>query len=435
MTELVKSRVKAAPAWPEAARLLASWLATRERIDRLMETAAPGLTGAERARFQHLVFGVVRHALRLETALQRIMAHPPRFVTRAALYLAGYELMEGTGEKAKIVHHAVEQTKSLASPAEARLVNAVARKLADVLQSQAEPPVFSPAESLAEFYSHPAWLVRRWLALFGAESTHALLAWNQNPAPVFARWRPSVPAPDWFKATPWPGFFELPSGRWADVEPLLRSGHVYLQDPATRIPIGLLAPKPGEAVLDVCAAPGGKSLQMADAMVEKGEKGAGGLVVSLDLPGGRIDRLRENLALARGVRTEIVTGDLRRITAGSLGERGLPIAYAGVLADVPCSNTGVMRHRIDVKWRLQEGDFRKHARQQLEILFAASRFVAPGGRLVYSTCSVDSEENSKVVEAFLKKVPGGFELEESRVSSPWADGHDGGGAFLLRRVS
>ena len=434
MADLVKSRVASPLAWPEAARLLAQWLATRERIDRLMEAAAPGLEGAERARFQHLVFGVVRHALRLETALQRIVAHPPRFVTRAALFLAGFELIEGTAETAKIVHHAVEQTKTLASPAEARLVNAAARKMAEMLRTQPEPPLFSPADSLAEFYSHPAWLVRRWLALFGAESTHALLAWNQRPAPVFARWRPEgshpAPAPDWLKATPWPGFFEVPSGRWADVGPLLRSGQVYLQDPATRIPIELLAPKPGKAVLDVCAAPGGKSLQISDAMA-----GGGGLVVSLDLPGGRIGRLKENLAFVRGVRTEIVAGDLGRDLARSFKERGLPPEYPAVLADVPCSNTGVMRHRIDVKWRLQEGDFRKHARQQLEILSAASRFVAPGGRLVYSTCSIDPEENLKVAEAFLKKAPGDFALEDSRISYPWVDGHDGGGAFLLHRLS
>jgi 16S rRNA (cytosine967-C5)-methyltransferase len=450
MADVVKSRVAGPSAWAEAARLLARWLATRERVDRLMEAAAPGLDGAERARLQHLVFGVVRHALRLETALQRVVAHPPRFVTRAVLFVAGFELIEQTGETAKIVHHAVEQAKSLASPAEARLVNAVARKLAETLRNQAEPPAYSPAEALAEFYSHPAWLVRRWLALFGAESTRALLAWNQRPAPVFARWRPSgtpsAPVPDWLKATPWPGFFEVPSGRWADVGPLLQSGRVYLQDPAARIPIELLAPKPGEAALDACAAPGGKSLQIADSMAETrqipptdeiGETaaGGGGLVVSVDLPGGRIDRLRENLSLARGVRTEIVTGDLRRELIRSLGERGLPREYPAVLADVPCSNTGVMRHRIDVKWRLQEGDFRKHARQQLEILAAAARLVAPGGRLVYSTCSIDPEENIKVVEAFLKKAPGKFELVTAREFFPWVNGHDGGGAYLLRRQS
>ena len=92
-----------------------------------------------------------------------------------------------------------------------------------------------------------------------------------------------------------------------------------------------------------------------------------------------------------------------------------------------------MRHRIDVKWRLQSGDFQRHALQQRVLLEAAAHLVAPGGRLVYSTCSIDPEENEQVVAAFLKKSGGDFALEEQRLFLPWIDGHDGGGAFRLRR--
>jgi 16S rRNA (cytosine967-C5)-methyltransferase len=105
-----------------------------------------------------------------------------------------------------------------------------------------------------------------------------------------------------------------------------------------------------------------------------------------------------------------------------------------VLLDVPCSNTGVMRHRVDVKWRLQAGDFKKHPQQQLSMLHAAARLVAPRGRLVYSTCSIDAEENEHVVRAFIASKAGGpFTLERSTLSYPWSDGHDGAGAFLLKR--
>ena len=98
----------------------------------------------------------------------------------------------------------------------------------------------------------------------------------------------------------------------------------------------------------------------------------------------------------------------------NLREHRLPEAYDAVLLDVPCSNTGVMRHRVDVKWRLQPGDFKKHPQQQLSMLHAAARFVAPGGRLVYSTCSIDAEENEHVVRAFLASKAGGpFKLERS----------------------
>jgi 16S rRNA (cytosine967-C5)-methyltransferase len=146
------------------------------------------------------VFGVVRHFGRLEAALGRLVSHPPRFPTRAVLLMAGYELIEaadapaGEGLVAKIVHHAVEQTKAVASPAEVGLVNAVVRKLALAL-AVPPPPKVAPAEVLAEYFSHPDWLVKRWLVDFGADATRKLLEWNQRPATVYARWRPAVAEP------------------------------------------------------------------------------------------------------------------------------------------------------------------------------------------------------------------------------------------------
>ncbi len=436
-------------AWPSAINLLARWLDRRERIDELIDSLPPGLSGAERARCQHLVFGVVRHFGRLDAALGRLIAHPPRFTTRAVLLMAGYELIEAAGTPAadglvaKIVHHAVEQTKAVASKSEAGLVNAVVRKLAGVLAAP-PPSKVASAEVLGEYFSHPDWLVRRWLVDFGAEGTRQLLEWNQQPATVYARWRPAAAAPvaggpeagaagdpagrpDFLKPTPWAGFYEVPSGRWSQVEPLLKSGKIYLQDPGTRLAVELLAPQPGETVLDACAAPGGKSLLMADLMQT-------GKVVALDLPGPRIARLKENLSRAHGVEVALVQADLLENPAAILHEHGLPDTFSAVLIDVPCSNTGVMRHRADVKWRLDPRDLGKHARQQLALLHAAARLVAPGGRLVYATCSVDPEENERVIKAFFDSRAGGpFKLETKVASLPWEAGHDGAAAFLLRK--
>lgn len=420
-------------AWPAAARLIARWLERSERLDTLLDTLPPELHGAERARCQHLVFGVVRHFGRLEVALARLVAHPPRFATRGVLFVAGFELLDAAGEAAadgrvaKIVHHAVEQTKTLASPAEARLVNAVVRKLAAALASPAPPAAAEPAQ-LAEFFSHPEWLVRAWLAQFGAEATRELLEWNQQPATVYARWRVAAePPPSFLKPTKWPGFFEVESGHWGEVEPLLKTGKLYLQDPGTRLAVELLAPQPGESVLDLCAAPGGKSLLIADAIKS-------GRLVAMDLPGPRIGRLKENLARVSGVDVALVQADVLEGAASALREHKLPGSFAAVLIDVPCSNTGVMRHRADVKWRLQAGDFKKHPRQQLALLHAAARLVAPGGRLVYSTCSIDTEENERVVAGFFNSRAGGpFKLEASTLCFPWVTGHDGGAAFRLRR--
>ena len=348
--------------------------------------------------------------------------------------MAGFELIEAQGSAdtaglvAKIVHHAVEQTKAVASKPEAGLVNAVVRKLATVLAAP-PPPKLAPAETLAEYFSHPDWLVKRWLVDFGAAHTRQLLEWNQQPATVYARWRglAGEAVPDFLKPTQWNGFYEVSSGHWPQVEPLLKSGAIYLQDPATRLAVELLAPQPGETVLDGCAAPGGKSLLMADLM-------GTGKVVAMDLPGPRIPRLKDNLSRARGVDVALVQGDLLENPAATLAEHKLPDTFTAVLIDVPCSNTGVMRHRADVKWRLEPRDFDKHGRQQLALLHAAARLVAPGGRLVYSTCSLDPEENERVVKAFFDSRAGGpFKLAGSVISQPWVTGHDGGAAYLLRK--
>lgn len=420
--------------WPAAVRLIARWLDRRERVDALLDTLPANLAGSDRARCQHLVLGVMRHFGRIDAALLAcFVGRPPRLVTRAILFVAGFELIEaagaapGEGRVAKIVHHAVEQAKALASPAEARLVNAVVRKMAP-LATQAPPVPDAPPEALAEYFSHPAWLVRSWLAQFGPADTRALLEWNQSPAVVHARWRaPELPVPAFLKPTPWPGYFEVESGRWSELEPLLKAGNVYLQDPSTRVPVELLAPSAGESVIDLCAAPGGKALLIADAMTA-------GRLVAVDLPSARIDRLKENLSRTGGVEPALVQGDVLGDLPALLREHKLPAIYDAVLIDVPCSNTGVMRHRVDVKWRLQAGDFKKHPRQQRAMLGVAAGLVRPGGRLVYSTCSIDTEENEQVIREFLaSRAGGGFTLEQSVLSYPWTVRHDGGGAFLLRR--
>lgn len=413
--------------------MLVGWLDDRERTDSLLETFPAELGRTERARCQNLLYGAVRHLGRIEAHFRPMLHKEPRSRVHAVLLLAGYELIEGGGDGhvAKVVHHAVEQTKALASPSEAKLVNAVVRKLAEGLAAETAPGKLAPAKRLAEYYSHPEWLVSRWLAHFGAVNTRALLEWNLAPAPMYARWRltergPSAEESQALAPTNWEGFFEVKSGHWPEIEGMLADGRVFVQDPSTRHAIGLLDPRRGEAVLDLCAAPGGKSLAIADRMRE-------GTLLAVDLPGPRQNRLEENLAKApAGVRASRVGADLRTAWRELASRR--PEGFAAVLLDVPCSNTGVMRHRVDVKWRLEPFDFSKHGRQQQSLLEAAARLVAKGGRLVYSTCSVDAEENESVVNTFLADQQGRFELAESRLSRPWSDGHDGAGAFLLRRV-
>lgn len=414
--------------WEAAVGLTERWLARSERVDALLEGLPTGLAGQERARAQQLFYGVVRWSSRIESALAGLMARPPRTKVRAVLMVAGFELLEGGSElTAKVIHHAVEKAKTVCSAKEAGLVNAVARKLALRLAEK-------PADMATEL-AHPEWLVARWTQQFGAATTRQLLEWNQQPAPVYARWRIEAPVPEFLAPTQWPGFFEVKAGKWDEVRRLVGEGALYVQDPSTRLCIGLLAPQPGETILDACAAPGGKSLFIADLMKS-------GKVVALDEPAApgktdiRLVRLKENLSRApAGVEVALVEADLRKVNTVFYRNLNLPEEYDAVLLDAPCSNTGVMRHRIDVKWRLQDGDFARHAEQQLELLHAAARLVRPGGRLVYSTCSVDGQENEQVVKAFFDSRAGGpFKLEKSVQACPWKDGHDGAGAFLLRKA-
>jgi 16S rRNA (cytosine967-C5)-methyltransferase len=413
--------------WEAAVGLAERWLARSERVDTLLEGLPSALAGQERARAQQLFYGVVRWSSRLEAALNGLMARPPRTKVRAVLMVAGFELLEAPAAAAKIIHHAVEKAKTVCSAKEAGLVNAVARKLATRLTEK-------PTDLATEF-AHPEWLVARWTQQFGAATTRKLLEWNQQPAPVYVRWRTDAAVPEFLAPTKWPGFYEVKAGKW-EIRRLANDASLYVQDPSTRLCIGLLAPQPGETILDACAAPGGKSLFIADTMKS-------GKVVSLDEPGepGKVDirlvRLRENLARApAGVDVALVEADLRKVNTVFYRNLNLPESYDAVLLDAPCSNTGVMRHRIDVKWRLQDGDFARHAEQQLELLHACARLVRPGGRLVYSTCSVDAQENDQVIKAFFDSRAGSpFKLEKQVVAYPWTDGHDGAGAFLLKKNS
>jgi len=420
--------------WVEAVSLVQRWLERGERADELLEQAAPGLDAMGRARVQNLLWGVLRNHIRVARLLEKRLAHPPRELVLAILHVAGFEMIEahGTpdaaGTYAKIVHHAVDQAKSLVSRPEERMINAVLRRLSEDIAAQTVPPVLAQSHVLASYYSHPEWLVKRWQALFGSKPTRSLLDWNQSPATVFLRRRPSFTGelPAALKATQWPDFYAVEPGHWREVSPLVQEGFFYAQDPSTRLSIDLLNPQPGEWVLDLCAAPGGKSLACADRMGK-------GHLIAVDLPSERLGRLRENLGRVHGVETRLIEADLQANLSLALQEAKLPAGYPAVMLDAPCSNTGVMRHRVDVKDRIEESDMPKHATQQLRLLRAASKHVLPGGRLVYSTCSIDPEENEQVVDAFLKDAPA-FKLEDERLGRPWDHGHDGAGAFLLRRA-
>jgi 16S rRNA (cytosine967-C5)-methyltransferase len=328
----------------------------------------------------------------------------------------------------KIIHHAVEQSKRLVNRFEQGFLNAVLRKLPEALAR------IDRETSPAAHFSHPEWLVTRWKREF-PDNYAELLEWNQSTPESYLKLytRPGESSME-LVATQWDQFYRLDrAASWKDVvHPLLNRGDAYIKDPSTRLAPALLAPRAGERVLDLCAAPGGKAFDLAHAM------GMKGTLVAVDLPGPRIARLQSNLESLQSdtLHCHVLESDLLELGNSQLEQAALPCRYDAVMLDAPCSNTGVIQRRTDVKWRLRDGDIEDCARLQKSLLAKAAEFVDAGGRLVYSTCSIEAAENREVVDAFLASEPGrSFELVDESISLPWETGHDGAGAFLLKRVS
>ena len=200
-------------------------------------------------------------------------------------------------------------------------------------------------------------------------------------------------------------------------------GHCYIQDPSTAIACQILSPRPGERILDACAAPGGKTGYIAQLM-KTGEQSSHAIAIQ-----ARLQILKENMArLGVGI-VHIFEHDWTRghVPAGLLQWRH---SIASLL-DAPCSNTGVMRRRVDVRWRLQPGDFPAMQQRQLEMLRALIPLLEPHGELVYSTCSLEPEENEQVVRRCSDGPPDLRPMEEKR-SLPFRDGFDG--AFAAKFI-
>ncbi len=412
-------------------------------FDAALTAAVPRLADPDRRLVHELAAGVLRHQSELDAVLSPLVPRGWKAVAPAlqdVLRLGAFQL---TRLDRVPVHAAVSTTVELAREASgvraSGFVNAVLRKVSAgpglFTETALDSADIAGAEDLAARYSHPEWLVARWLERFGADDTARLLAWN-NRVPTLAlqparqdiealeqRWREAG-----VKVSPAPFGAGLVTDRTRPDElPGFVEGAFYVQDPAQALVAWFADFTPGATVLDLCAAPGGKALALGR---------SAGLLAALERHPRRAERLADNLRRAGSGKEHAVIGDALAAPFR---------AQNAVLLDAPCLGTGTFARHPDARWRVSEQALKELAARQAELLDAAAALVSPGGLLVYATCSLEPEENQAQVAEFLKRH-GDFRREPSDVPPtlisadgdlvilPQRHGTDGGFAARLRRA-
>ena len=333
-------------------------------------------------------------------------------------------------------HAAVSETVEIAKQkgfgAQAGFVNAILRGCVRERDSILKLLEDLKAKQPAAGYSHPEWLWRKWEAQFGAEKATQLMAWNNTPPSTYARvnmlqtdagaileqWRDEGVEYD-FVRHPW-----LPDNLVFELKkhpPLARlgsfvQGKFYVQDPSTLVAPQLLAVTHEDKVLDLCAAPGGKLTYLAQVLRNEGD------LTGFDPDPARVRLMREN-CIRLGAKAQLVSE-----------EQLIGRQFNKILLDAPCSNTGVMRRRVDLRWRIQPQEIARLKTTQAGLLNRAAALLAPGGSLVYSTCSLEPEENGQQVREFLANHPQ-FRLDSEQDLLPFRDAVDGAYAARLSRIS
>ena len=375
-----------------AAFAVVRWLATKDFPATLLPE------GADRAFVQDLVYIVIRRLRPLRKVLGALVTKWPKGELEALLYVGAAQVlyMDEVPDFAA-VNETVEAAKQCDNKSVAKVVNAVLRNL---IRRREEFEQMIAAAPLEERESFPTALVRRWTARFGEENAAKLCAWHNEPAETFLARKDG-------------SFVALERGKKVTEVPGFAEGGFIVQDPGTALAVELVDAKPGDEILDACAAPGGKTIQLA---------WRGAKVTACEVNPKRRRKLEENLKRV-GVEVEVADAlDSCRLQS---------IAFGKVLVDAPCSNTGVLRRRPDARWNWSVEKLEALVKLQAEILDQVEPLVAPGGTLVYSTCSNEPEENLEQVNAFLVRHPD-FKLDVTRESVPFESGHDG--AFAARFV-
>ncbi len=386
------------------------------------------LSPVDRHLCQVLAYGIIRWQATLDWLIARKTdARALKPALRNLLRLGLYQIfwLDRIPNHAA-VHETVELAKEHRLHAQAGFINAVLRGY--LREFDATRALLTELKTRQPHlgYSHPEWLADRWLKRWGADRAAQLMEWNNTPPKTYARvntlkadpgklltqWRDEGVEYDFFRRD-WIEenlVFELKSHPPLSQLPSFQQGLFYVQDPSTLLAVRELDPQPGETVLDLCAAPGGKLTAIAQLMRNEGR------LLAHDTTSDRLELIRQNCA-------RLGVTCVQTLLPATLGSQP-STRFDRILIDAPCSNTGVMRRRVDLRWRIRAEEVGRLRATQLELLRQAASLLKPGGTLVYSTCSLESEENGDVVSEFLAGHSN-FKLDRTRELLPFADGVDG----------
>ena len=419
-----------------AVRVLKERLTERDYTENLLEKelATVRLSSVDRALCQELVYGIARWQMTLDWLVSRkTEGREQKEALRVLLQLGLYQMfwLDRIPNHAA-VHETVEMARELGFGSQSGFVNAVlrgyTRERVETEKLLAELKTTQPPLG----YSHPEWIYERWQKLWGAEKAAQLMSWNNTAPLTFARVNTlktdaAKLAARWetervkfsARSFDWAGdglVFQLDSHPSLATMRSFQDGWFYIQDPSTLLAVAELDPQPGESILDLCAAPGGKTTYIAQRMQNRGR------VIAQDSQPDRLELIRENCT-----RLGVTCVEASVAPAGILVNPAKK--FDRILVDAPCSNTGVMRRRIDLRWRIRPEEIERLRADQLILLNQAAPRLKPGGTLVYSTCSLEPEENAEVVKQFLAAHPE-FKLERECALIPFNDSVDG--AYVAR---
>ena len=413
-----------------AARIVGQWLDSGRFPSRMMAPVA-----GSRAFVNEVVLGCVRWKGLLDWVIARYAARPPATPARALLMVGLYQLLRMDSVPAfAAVNETVGAARRAGLTGATGFLNGVLRRVdreRDALLAELARQRLTVRES------HPDALVARWVARYGQADAEALCRWNNQPpfvvlrvntlkttAPAYAEQLRAAgiepqPAP-----APAEACWVLPHGVRVESLPGFAEGWFSVCDPSTLRAVELTGAAPGERVLDACAAPGGKTILLAQRMRDDG------CIVAMDVSAKRAERVRENVARLglTCVRPLVGSAADRESIARALADG----PFDRVLLDAPCTNTGTLRRRPDARWRFSAEHLATAVRRQRALLDTVARAVKPGGTLVYSTCSIEPEENEGQVEAWLREHPEFAEVARESLFPPRA-GTDGAFCAALKR--